>query len=58
MAKSKAGERKLPKVRYVIYEWPLVLDVHLKELSCWLVGETSPFGVVLTERDGSDSPNN
>ena len=34
-----------------------VLNVHLKELSCFLVGETSHLGVVLRERDGSDSPN-
>ena len=35
-----------------------VLNVHLKELSCLLVGENSPLGMVLWERDGSDSPKN
>ena len=34
-----------------------VLNVHLEELSCLLVGETSHLGVVLGEQDGSDSPN-
>ena len=34
-----------------------VLNVHLMELSCLLVGETSRLGVVLGEWDGSDSPN-
>ena len=46
--------------------WPLfdvrnktkhgVFNVHLEELNVW-VGETSLLGVVLMERDGSDSPN-
>ena len=34
-----------------------VLNVHLEELSCLKVGETSRLGVVLREQDGSDSPN-
>ena len=33
-------------------------NVHLKELNRLLVGKTSRFGVVLRERDGSDSFNN
>ena len=36
----------------------VVSNVHLKELNCLLLGETSSLGVVLRERDGSDSPNN
>ena len=31
---------------------------NLKDLNLLLVGETSHLGVVLRERDGSDSPNN
>ena len=36
---------------------PGVFNVHLEELNHLLVGETSLLGVVLRERDGSDSPN-
>ena len=35
----------------------VVLNVYLKKLSCLVVGETSHLGVVLRERDGSDSLN-
>ena len=35
-----------------------VFNVHLEELNCLLVCETSLLGVVLRERDSSDSPNN
>ena len=34
----------------------IVFNVHLQELNRLLVGETSSLGVVLRERDGSDSP--
>ena len=34
---------------------PVVFNVSLKELNCLLGGETSHLGVVLRERDGSDS---
>ena len=33
------------------------LNYHLEELNRLLVGETSCLGVVLSEQDGSDSPN-
>ena len=35
-----------------------LMNVCLKELNRLLVGDTSHLGVVLRERDGSDSPNN
>ena len=35
-----------------------VFNVHLKELNCLQVGETSCLGVVLMEQGGSDSPYN
>ena len=34
-----------------------VFNVHLDELNCLLVGETSHLGVVVREWDDSDSPN-
>ena len=34
-----------------------VFNIHLEKLNRLLVGETSCLGVVLRERDGSDSPN-
>ena len=32
----------------------IVINIHLKELSCLIVGETSCLGVALREQDGSD----
>ena len=45
------------KVRKPVWRLVPVLNTHLEELSCLLVGKTSRLGVVLRDRDGSDSPN-
>ena len=42
---------KVPKK----YTDKVVLNIHLMELNCLVVGETSRLGVVLRERMASDS---
>ena len=46
----------VPQSHGSIQFWLSALNVHLMELSCLLVGETSRLGVVLGERYGSGSP--